>query len=124
GRNLNQMQGNADMELAPEEHAVDIRAEVRPYATDALFLRSHLRLADTAGTGVSCDLLEPRDPGTRRPGIVVIEGRDTRALATNHAADMKNVVVVTLEYPYEPKPGTTLQSFFHELPEMREAALS
>jgi hypothetical protein len=116
------MQGNADMELAPETLASDITAEVRPYATDASFIRSHLGLTDNAGLSLSCDLLEPHEPGTRRPGIVVMEGRDT--LAIDHAADMKNVVVVRLEYPYEPKPGTTLQSFFLELPEMREAALA
>ena len=109
------------MEFAPEALSGDVHAEVRPYATDAFFVRSHLRLTDPSGPSLSCDLLEPFEPGTRRPGIVVIEGRDT--LAMDHAADMKNVVVARLVYPYEPKPGTTLQSFFQSnFPSLVDAA--
>jgi len=112
------------MEFTSEPHPGDIHAEVRPYATDAFFVHSRLVLNDPDGTSASCDLLEPREAGVRRPGIVVLEGRDADARTVGHAADMKNVVVVRLQYPLDPRPFATLQSFFRELPEMRAAALA
>src|SRR6185503_20810237 len=111
------------MELAPETPAMDIDAEVRPYATDALFIHSRLTLT-SSDSRVSCELLEPRESGTRRPAIVVMAGQDQDVRARDTLTDMKNVVVVTIEFPFEQRAGATLRSFFRELPEMREAALN
>jgi predicted esterase len=109
------------MELSREAQASDIDAEVRPYGTDALFVRSHLTLTQN-GLRVPCGLLEPRERGTRRPGIVIMAGRGMGRRAIEHVVDIKNVVVVALDYGYEPRPGFALRTFLRDLPEMRRAA--
>jgi hypothetical protein len=100
----------------------DIRAEVRPYAADAFSVRSDLTLTHSDGTRVSCELHEPREPASRRPGILVLEGpRAGRAF--DGIEEMQDAVVLALACPLDPKPGVTVKSFFRKLPEVREAAL-
>jgi len=51
-------------------------------------------------------------------------GRDTGRRAIDHVTDIKNVVVVALDYGYEPRPKFGVRTFLHDLPEMRNAALA
>jgi fermentation-respiration switch protein FrsA (DUF1100 family) len=120
------MQGNAVMELKSEAFAGDIEAEARPYGADDHFVRSSLTLTHRNGLRVDCGLLEPREPaspGERRPGFVVMAGREMGIRAIEQVTDLKNVVVVALDYGYEPRPGYTLRAFLKDIPEIRRAAL-
>lgn len=112
------------MESAAEALPGNIPVEVRPYAVDPLFVRSSLTLTHPDGTPVECGLLEPREPGTRRPAILVMAGRDMGRRAVDHVTDLKNVVVVALDYGYEPRGRYTFKSFIQDLPGMRQAALN
>ena len=111
------------MEPIIDTLAGNIDVEVRPYGTDTLFVRSSLTLVSPHGLRVQCGLLEPREPGTRRPGIVVMAGREMGRRAIEHVTDVKNVIVVALDYGYEPRPQYTAKTFLSDLPEMRRAAL-
>ena len=108
---------------AREGHA-DIRAEVRPYATDAFFVRSDLTLTHPDGTAASCELHEPRDPGARRPGILLLEGPGADPRVFDELEQMQDAVVIALSCSLDPRPGVTVPSFVRELPEVRESALA
>jgi len=112
------------MEFAEETLADRIGAETRPYATDAHFVRSSLMLTHIDGTRVECGLLEPRERGPRRPGILVMAGREMGRRAVDHVTGIKNVVVVAIDYGYEPRPSYTIRELIRDLPEVRRAALA
>lgn len=120
------MQGNAVMERKDEPLSGDIEAEARPYGADAHFVHSSLTLTHAQGLRVRCGLLEPRDPaqpGERRPGILVMSGREMGVRAIEQVTDLKNVVVLALDYSYEARPSYTVRTFLNDVPQIRRAAL-
>lgn len=100
-----------------------VRVEARPYASDSLFTRSWIALSSSAGRRVDCGLLAPRDGDGKHPAILVMAGRETGKRAIEYVADVKNIVVVALDYGYDPRESYTVQTFLQDLPAMRRAAL-
>ena len=120
------MQGNAVMDRTNQGFGGEIEADVRPYGADEHFIRSSLTLTHPHGLRVKFRLLEPREPmspGERRPGIVVMAGGEMGDRAIEQVTDLRNVVVVELDYGYEPRQSYTLRSFLNAVPEIRRAAL-
>lgn len=101
-----------------------LRAEVHPYASDSLCTRSWVTLTGPEGLGVDCGLLVPGEGDGKYPGILVMAGRETGKRAIEYVTDVKNVVVVALDYGYDPRESYTVRTFLQDLPAMRRAALN
>jgi len=85
--------------------------------------KSWLTLRSTSGMVVECGVLAPLDSSFRYPAIIVIGGKRTGKHAVDFAQNIPNLILVALDYPYEPKEGYTPLEFLSEVPEIRRALL-
>ncbi len=112
------------MRLASGSIAGPIHEEKLPYGFDPHFTRFWLRLTAPSGFRVDCGLLVPRGAGGPFPGFLVLAGRNAGKRAIEYVTDVRNVVLLALDYGYEPRPSYTVRTFLGDLPEMRRAALA
>lgn len=99
-----------------------VAATVAPMEGDSLYQRAWVTLSNGKGLRAECGLLLPRAPG-RHPGILILAGRETGKHAIEYVTDVRNVVVIALDYGYEPRDSYTPWSFLRDVPAMRRAAL-
>jgi predicted peptidase len=72
-------------------------------------------------------MLEPRSvPGVSRkrfPAIILLGGKTTGKYAVDHALDIENVLIISPDYPYEPRESYSVASFLGDIPDIRQALL-
>ncbi len=99
------------------------RATLTPAGGDSLTEKSWLIIENTDGFKVECGLLTPRDKSKRYPAIVLMGGKATGKYAVDYALDIRNVIIIAPDYPYEPKENYTITEFLIDVPEIRRALL-
>ncbi|MEK7249333.1 MAG: hypothetical protein AAB209_02815 [Bacteroidota bacterium] len=99
------------------------RATLTPAGGDSLTEKTWLIVENTDGFKVECGLLTPRDKSKRYPAIVLMGGKATGKYAVDYALDIRNVIIIAPDYPYEPKENYTITEFLIDVPEMRRALL-
>ncbi len=90
---------------------------------DSVLSRSWLTLTSSSGMRVECGMLKPRTISGRLPAIVLLGGKATGKYAIDYVPDIAGVIVVAVDYPYEPRRSYTVTGFLADVPEMRHALL-
>jgi hypothetical protein len=96
---------------------------IQQYACDALTQKSWLTITADNGFNVQAGLLAPRDSSKRYPAIILLGGKATGKYAVNYALNIDNVVILALDYPYEPRESYTLWTILWDVPRVRKALL-
>ena len=100
-------------------------AHIREAGEDSLFQKLWLTLENTDGFKVECGMLVPqRRTGheeRRYPAIVLAGGKATGKYAIDYAFDIRDVIIVSPDYPYEPRESYTFWNFLADVPAMRRA---
>jgi len=86
--------------------------------------RSFVSLRSTSGLAVECAVLAPAPDGSRYPAIVLLGGKATGKHAVDYAVDTPGLIVVAVDYPYEPRDTYSVPTFAADLPAMRAAVLA
>lgn len=86
--------------------------------------RSFVSIRSTSGLAVECAMLAPPPDGTRHPAIVLLGGKATGKHAVDYAVDTPGLMIVAVDYPYEPHDSYSVPSFVADLPAMRSALLA
>jgi predicted esterase len=98
-------------------------ATLTPAGGDSLSEKSWLRIENTDGFTVECGLLTPRDTGKRYPAIILLGGKTTGKFAVNYALDVRNMIIASPDYAYEPAKQYSLMEFLRDVPALRRALL-
>ena len=99
-----------------------VKATLVSMPGDSVTDRAWLTLSNGRGLRVECGLLTPRAPGPH-PAMVVMAGRDTGKRGIQYVTGVRNLVVIALDYGYEPRDSYTTWTFIGDVPRMRRAAL-
>ena len=94
-----------------------------PGRFDSAFARSWLTLTSTSGMRVDCGMLKPRRATGRLPAIILLGGKATGKYAIDYVPDIQDIIVVAVDYPYEPRSSYTLGEFLSDVSEIRDALL-
>ena len=90
---------------------------------DSLFTKSWLTQMNDQGFAVNCGMLVPKKGSGPYPAIIVLGGKATGKYAVDYAINIKEVIVVAVDYPYEARPSYTLLQFAQDVPAIRTALL-
>ncbi len=90
---------------------------------DSLSERFLVSLRSSSGLVARCGLLVPQAEHRRNPAIILLGGKQTGMYAIDYALNVRNVILIAPDYPYEPRERYTLPQFFADLPAMRAALL-
>jgi len=111
-----------------ERRGLAFTVEEEEAEEDSLFRKSWVRLQTPEGFSVLAGVLAPhRDAsvdstsGRRYPAIIVLGGKATGRYAVDYALDIRNVVLVAPDYPYEPRISYTIPEFLWDVPAIRGA---
>lgn len=99
------------------------RATLRQAGGDSLTRRFWLTVENADGFKVECGVLTPRDTTKRYPAIVLLGGKATGKHAIDYALDIRDVIIVAVDYPYEPRETYPLVEFFVDVPAIRKALI-
>jgi hypothetical protein len=91
--------------------------------TTPAFAKSWLKLRNDAGFTVNCGLLAPTGKGRTYPAIILLGGKATGKYAIDYALDIEGVIIVAVDYPYEPRETYTPWNFVYDLPAIRRALI-
>ena len=97
--------------------------ELQPAGGDSAFQKAWLRIESSSGLVVDCGLLTPVR-GQRHPAVILLGGKATGKYAIDYALDIEEVIIVAVDYPYEPRPSYTVPEFLVDIPAMRTALLN
>ncbi len=87
------------------------------------FTKSWLQLKNTSGFTVNCGMLVPMGKGKTYPAVILLGGKATGKYAIDYALDIENVIIVAVDYPYEPRETYTLWNFLVDIPAIRRALI-
>ncbi len=109
------------------EYFIERKGEYRsfqqqPANSDSSFRKSWLTITGSSGLVVECGILAPSKEG-RYPVVVVLGGKATGKYAIDYAFDIEDVLIVAVEYPYDPRPSYSLPAFLSDVPAIRSALL-
>ncbi len=113
---------NAESPQLSNWRKTSIEATLASMPGDSSNDRARLTLSNGHGLRVECGLLVPRAPGPH-PAMVVMAGRETGKRGIEYVTDVRNLVVIALDYGYEPRESYTFWTFMRDVPAMRRAAL-
>lgn len=80
-----------------------------------------ITLHNSDGFKVECGLLVPLDTTKRYPVILLLGGKATGKYAIDYAMDIDSVIILALDYPYEPRETYTFWTVLWDLPAVRQA---
>lgn len=100
-------------------------AEVRERVAEgsSQFRKSWLTLVNDRGFTVECGMLVPRSEPRRFPAIILLGGKATGKYAVDYALDIPDVILVAVDYPYEPRDSYTVPQFLRDVPAIRTALI-
>lgn len=94
-----------------------------PAGGDSLSAKQWLSLTSTSGLRVECGMLLPRGNRGRHPAIILLGGKATGKHAVDYALDIRDVVIVAVDYPFEPRESYTVPEILSDIPAVRRALL-
>jgi len=100
------------------------RVGLEPVGSDSLFDRAWLTLESSTGLTVVSGMLTPSaggSAGQRYPAVVLLGGKATGKYAVDYALGIRNIVLVAVDYPYEPRASYTVTEFLGDVPAIRQA---
>ncbi len=89
--------------------------------SDSVAGKYWITLRNVDGFKVECGLLVPRDTTKRYPVILLLGGKATGKYAIDYAMDIDSVIILALDYPYEPRETYTFWRVLWDLPAVRQA---
>ncbi|MBM2840111.1 MAG: hypothetical protein HW412_639 [Bacteroidetes bacterium] len=107
-----------------EEKGSLVDISMRTGRGDTLREKSWLTLRSDAGLAVECGMLVPRARGRRYPAIILLGGKATGKYAIDYVPEIEGVIVVAVDYPYEPRESYTVMEFVGDAPAIRSALMS
>lgn len=90
---------------------------------DSVTGKHWITLQNSDGFSVECGLLIPQDTNKRYPAIILMGGKTTGKHAIEYASDINNVIILAIDYPYEPRESYTFWTFIWDVPAMRQALI-
>ncbi len=96
--------------------------ELQPAGGDSVFRKAWLRIESSSGLVVDCGILTPLREGNF-PAVILLGGKATGKYAIDYALDIEDVIIVAVDYPYEPRSSYTVPEFLLDVPPMRAALL-
>ena len=93
------------------------------YEQNVSIQKSWLTLVSTSGFKVQAGLLAPRDSSKHHPAIILLGGKATGRYAIDYALDIDNVVILALDYPYEPRESYSFLTVLSDVPAVRKALI-
>ncbi len=106
-----------------ERRGALLRSRLDPAGGDSLSEQSWLTLESTSGLKVKCGLLVPREKGKRYPAIILLGGKTTGRHAVEYALNIKGVVIVAPDYPFEARESYTVLQFLKDVPAIRQGLI-
>jgi hypothetical protein len=88
---------------------------------DSSHQKHWITLRNSDGFTVECGLLLPRSTGKRYPAIILLGGKATGKYAVDYAMDIDNVIILALDYPYEPRASYNFWTIVQDIPAVRRA---
>lgn len=97
--------------------------EVREKVADGTPQRkkSWLTLVNDRDFTVECGLLVPRGEPRRYPAIILLGGKATGKYAIDYALDIPDIILIAVDYPYDPRESYTIPQFLSDVPAIRTA---
>jgi hypothetical protein len=90
---------------------------------DSTVMKSWVTLRNSDGFKVKCGLLVPKDSSKRYPAVILLGGKATGKFAIDYALDIDNVIILALDYPYEPRESYTFWTILWDVPAVRKALI-
>jgi len=87
------------------------------------FKKSWLTLVNDRGFTVNCGILVPRGEPRRFPAIILLGGKATGKYAIDYALEIPDVILIAVDYPYEPRDSYTIPQFVRDIPAIRTALI-
>jgi dienelactone hydrolase len=97
---------------------------IQQASEDSLREKLWLTLKSTTGLVVECGMLLPRSSGKPLPAIILLGGKATGKYAINYVPELGDVIVVAVDYPYEPRESYTITEFIGDVPAIRTALMA
>lgn len=85
--------------------------------------KSWVTLRNSDGFKVECGLLVPTDSGKRYPAVILLGGKATGKFAINYVLDIDNLIILALDYPYEPRESYTIWTALLDVPAVRKSLI-
>jgi fermentation-respiration switch protein FrsA (DUF1100 family) len=104
-------------------HALQTRISLHQYTRDSINQKSWLTISASNGFMVQAGLLTPCDSSKRYPAIILLGGKATGKYAVNYALNIEKVIILALDYPYEPRESYTFWTILQDVPHARKALL-
>jgi hypothetical protein len=95
--------------------------DIQQYASDAHTKKFLLRINTVNGFCVNAGLLAPNDSSRKYPAIILLGGKATGKYAINYALGIDNVIILALDYPYEPRESYTVWTIVSDVLSVRKA---
>ena len=104
-------------------HGTRSSISIQLYACDKSTQKLWLTINADNEFSVKAGLLTPRDSSKRYPAIILLGGKATGKYAVNYALNIDNIVILALDYPYEPRESYTFWTILSDAPRVRKALL-
>jgi len=82
-----------------------------------------ITLGNDDGFNIDCGLLLPQHYRKRSPAIVLLGGKATGKYAVEYALGIDSVIILALDYPYEPRSSYTFWTIVQDIPAVRKALI-
>ncbi len=92
-----------------------------PVSSDSVCRSFWLELTATSGFRAEAGLLIPSNPPTPLPAVILLGGKATGKHAIDYVLDRTDMIVLALDYPYNPRPSYTFRTFAADLPAIQRA---
>jgi dienelactone hydrolase len=106
------------------KHGTFSGAVVETAGGDSLFTKHWVKLRNTDGFTVTCGMLAPRDQSRRYPAVILMGGKATGKYAVDYALGIRDIVLIAIDYAYEPREDYTLLNILADVPDVREAIIN
>jgi len=90
---------------------------------DSLNRKSWVTLTNGQGLKVECGVLVPVGAKGKNPAVIVLGGKATGKYAVDYVMDIRDVIIIAVDYGYEPRHSYTLPTFLCDVPDIRTALL-
>ena len=104
-------------------HGTLTNISLHQYACDSRTQKSWLTIRANNAFNVQAGLLTPFDSSKKYPAIILLGGKTTGRYAINYALDINNIIILALDYPYEPRETYTLWTILSDVPRVRKALI-
>jgi hypothetical protein len=100
---------------------VHTNIDIQQYASDAHTNKFLLRISTDNDFCVNAGLLAPSDSSRKYPAIILLGGKATGKYAINYALGIDHIIILALDYPYEPRESYTVWTIISDVPSVRKA---